>query len=68
MDKYCYNGVFFINNNVAEDKQFLLLFQSTYMINIEYHGIVGVVPRRWKTNLFQSMRGCMILTMALLTD
>jgi hypothetical protein len=25
------------------------------MISIEYHGIVGVVPRRWKTNLFQSI-------------
>jgi hypothetical protein len=23
MDKYCYNGVFFINDIVAEDKQFL---------------------------------------------
>ena len=72
IDKYCYNGVFFINDIISEDKQFLLYqeFQNKCMIStnfLEYYGIVGAVPKRWK-NLFQSMGSYMILKMTLLTD
>ena len=53
IDKYCYNGVFFINAIISEDKQFLSYqeFQSKYMISthfLEYYGIVGAVPKRSK--------------------
>jgi len=53
IDKYCYNGVFFINDIISEDKQFLSYqeFQNKYMIStnfLEYYGIVGAVPKGWK--------------------
>jgi hypothetical protein len=53
IDKYCYNGVFFINDIVSEDQQFLSYqeFQNKYMIStnfLEYYGIVGAVQKRWK--------------------
>ena len=53
IEKYCYNGVFFINDIISEDKQFLSYqeFQNKYMIStnfLEYYGIVGAVPTRWK--------------------
>jgi hypothetical protein len=44
IDKYCYNGVFFINDIISEDKQFLSYqeFQNKYMIStnfLEYYGM-----------------------------
>jgi hypothetical protein len=50
IDKYCYNGVFFINDIISEDKQFLSYqeFQNKYMIStnfLEYYDIVGAVPK-----------------------
>jgi hypothetical protein len=73
IEKYCYNGVFFINDIISKDKLFWSYkeFQNKYMIStnfLEYYGIVGAVPKRWKKTLFQSMGGCMILKMTLLTD
>ena len=71
IEAYCYNGVFFINDIISEDKQSYQQFQNKYMIGthfLEYYGIVGAVPKRWKKTLFQSMGGCMILKMTLLTD
>ena len=55
IEKYCYNGVFFINDIVSEDKQFLSYqeFQNKYMIStnfLDYYGIVDAVPERWKKN------------------
>ena len=43
--------VFFINDIISEDKQFLSYqeFQNKYMIStnfLEYYGIVGAVPKR----------------------
>ena len=37
IEKYCYNGVFFINDIVSEDKQFLSYqeFQNKYMIKVQ---------------------------------
>jgi hypothetical protein len=66
IEKYCYNGVFFINDIVSEDKQFLSYqeFQNKYKIItnfLDYYGIVDAVPERWKKNWFQSMGGFMIL-------
>ena len=49
--KYCYNGVFFFNYIISEDKQSYQEFQNKYMIStnfLEYYGIAGVVPKRWK--------------------
>ena len=53
IDKYCYNGVFFINDIFSEDKQFLLYqeLQNKCMIStnfLEYYGIVGAVPKGWR--------------------
>ena len=56
LNKYCYNGVFCINDIVSEDKQFLSYqeFQNQCMIStniLEYYGIVGAVPKEWE-NIF----------------
>jgi hypothetical protein len=55
IDKYCYNGVFFINDIISEDKQFLSYqeFQNKYINTIstdflEYYGIVGQSQRDGK--------------------
>ena len=45
IEKYCYNGVFVINDIVSEGKQILSYqeFQNKYMIStnfLEYYGIV----------------------------
>jgi hypothetical protein len=45
------NGVFFSNDIISEDKQFLSYqeFQSKYMIStnfLEYYGIVGAVIKK----------------------
>ena len=61
---------FFINDIISEDKQFLSYqeFQSKYMIStnfLEYYGIVGGVPKKWKNHI--SKYG-MILKMTWLTD
>ena len=56
LKKYCYNGVFFINDIVSEDKQFLSYqeFQNKCTIStniLEYYGIVGAVPKEWENIL-----------------
>jgi hypothetical protein len=46
IEKYCYNGVFFINDIISEDKQSYQELQNKYMIStnfLEYYGIVGAV-------------------------
>jgi hypothetical protein len=58
IEKYCYNGIFFINDIVSEDKQFLSYqeFQNKYMIStnfLDYYGIVDAVPERWKKTDFR---------------
>ena len=58
IEKYCYNGVSFINDIISEDKQSYQEFQNKYMINthfLEYYGIVGAAPKRWK-NLISKYR------------
>ena len=63
---------FFINDIISEDKQFLSYqeFQNKCIIStnfLEYYGIVQS-QRDGEFFLFQSMGGCMILKMTLLTD
>ena len=70
IDKYCYNGVFFINDIISKDKHFLsyLEFQNKYMIStnfLEYYGIVGTVPKRGKNDISEYS---MTLKITLLTD
>ena len=75
IEKYCYNGVFVINDIVSEGKQIssyqeFQKFQNKYMIStnfLEYYGIVQS-QRDGEFFLFQSMGGCMILKMTFLTD
>ena len=64
------NGVFFSNDIISEDKQFLSYqeFQNKYMIGtnfLEYYGIVGTVPKRGKNDISEYS---MTLNITLLTD
>jgi len=72
IDRYCYNGVLFINDIISEDKQFLSYqeFQNKYMYKLSrILWYCGCSPKlRDGKNLFQSMGGYMILKMTLLTD
>ena len=58
IEKYCYNGVFFVNDIVSEDKQVLLHqeFQNRCMIRthfIEYYDIVNAATKACNTTYFR---------------